>query len=224
LEAVAGRYLHRPPSQAIAIDPNGSKGGGGDGNPGDKGYCTWGAWNLAPWLGSAVYGPKGHNDAKWWADNAGRNGLPTGTEPRVGAVFVITTGYYGHVGVVVQVLNPTTFIANEMNGGRLVNPAQGITTEFGHYALHQHTTGPDMKFIYQPGTQPGAYISHIVQWDGDTKQQKTAWLVGSDGKRRWIPHHHDLLVPQEQGHPRAGRAARGAARRVSRPERAVGHL
>jgi hypothetical protein len=26
-----------------------------------------------------------------------------------------------------------------------------------------------------------------VQWDGDTKQQKTAWLVGQDGKRRWIP-------------------------------------
>ena len=26
----------------------------------------------------------------------------------------------------------------------------------------------------------------IVQWNGDTKAQKTAWLVGSDGHRRWI--------------------------------------
>jgi O-glycosyl hydrolase len=27
---------------------------------------------------------------------------------------------------------------------------------------------------------------HILQWDGDTAAQKTAWLVGSDGYRRWI--------------------------------------
>ena len=28
--------------------------------------------------------------------------------------------------------------------------------------------------------------SHIVQWSGDTKTQKTSWLVGPDGARRWI--------------------------------------
>ncbi|WP_052313280.1 glycerophosphodiester phosphodiesterase family protein [Terriglobus roseus] len=27
---------------------------------------------------------------------------------------------------------------------------------------------------------------HVVQWDGDTATQKTAWLVGADGYRRWI--------------------------------------
>jgi murein DD-endopeptidase MepM/ murein hydrolase activator NlpD len=32
------------------------------------------------------------------------------------------------------------------------------------------------------------YIGHIVQWSGDTKAQKTAWLVGSDLRRRWIPN------------------------------------
>jgi O-glycosyl hydrolase len=33
---------------------------------------------------------------------------------------------------------------------------------------------------------PTNYTGHIVQWDGDTKAQKTAWLVGPDGHRRWI--------------------------------------
>ncbi|MCU1322225.1 MAG: O-glycosyl hydrolase [Acidobacteriaceae bacterium] len=28
---------------------------------------------------------------------------------------------------------------------------------------------------------------HMLQWNGDTHAQKTAWLVGADGHRRWIP-------------------------------------
>lgn len=187
LTATKGRFLKRPRSQAIAVDPNGSRGAEGDGNPGEAGYCTWGAWNLAKWLGSAVYGPAGRNHAKYWADNAARNGLPTGTEPRPGAVFVKTDGYYGHVGVVKEVLDSATFITTEMNGGRVIAGTDFKTTEFGQYHEHRRTTGPNIRFIYQPGTQPGAYVGHIVQWDGDTKKQKTAWLVGQDGKRRWIP-------------------------------------
>ena len=31
-----------------------------------------------------------------------------------------------------------------------------------------------------------SYTGHIVQWEGDAKAQKTAWLVGPDGHRRWI--------------------------------------
>lgn len=34
---------------------------------------------------------------------------------------------------------------------------------------------------------PTAYTGWIVQWLGDTKAQKTAWLVGTDRRRRWIP-------------------------------------
>ena len=36
-------------------------------------------------------------------------------------------------------------------------------------------------------TASSAYAGHIVQWDGDTNAQKTAWLVGLDGRRTWIP-------------------------------------
>lgn len=41
--------------------------------------------------------------------------------------------------------------------------------------------------FYRPVTAPAAFAGHIVQWDRDKKRQKTAWLVGADLKRRWIP-------------------------------------
>jgi glucosylceramidase len=34
---------------------------------------------------------------------------------------------------------------------------------------------------------PSVYVGHIVQWEGDTNTQKTAWLVTPDGHRNWIP-------------------------------------
>jgi O-glycosyl hydrolase/glycerophosphoryl diester phosphodiesterase len=34
---------------------------------------------------------------------------------------------------------------------------------------------------------PNNYKGKIVEWDGDTATQKTSWLVGADGNRRWIP-------------------------------------
>ncbi|HEX5591745.1 MAG TPA: CHAP domain-containing protein [Solirubrobacterales bacterium] len=126
--------------------------GSGPANPGYWGYCTWGAWNLARWLGGSV-----HGDAKYWYPTAKAAGLPTGSVPVPGAVFVRTSGDWGHVGVVVKVIDATTFQTKEMNGGsHWVNPALGKTDEFGVYRLHIQHTGPDMKFIYKPGTQPGA--------------------------------------------------------------------
>jgi surface antigen len=180
----AGRYLKKPKNQGHR-PAAGSKGAAT--NPGEEGYCTWGAWNLAPWLGSAV---SGH--AKNWYASAKRNGLPTGDRPVVGAVFVRTgPDGYGHVGIVTQVVSASEFKTKEMNGGSYSGPGTNkhlaITNEFGHYREHRQFTGPWMKFIYKPGTQPGAWTNHIVQWDGDTKAQKTAWLVGPDNKRRWIP-------------------------------------
>jgi surface antigen len=41
---------------------------------------------------------------------------------------------------------------------------------------------PD-NFIHFKNT----YVGAIVQWSGDTKAQKTAWHVGADGRRHWIP-------------------------------------
>lgn len=139
--------------------PHGGRHGGrgsGATNPGYWGYCTWGAWNLARWLGNNV-----HGDAKFWYPTAKAAGLPTGSVPVPGAVFVRTSGGWGHVGIVNKVINATTFQTKEMNGGsRWINASLGKTDEFGVYRLHIQHTGPDMKFIYKPGTQPGAGKPH----------------------------------------------------------------
>jgi surface antigen len=178
LAVLHGRYAKRTPKA-----PWKGRGGGDDANPGEADYCTWGAWHNAPWLGTSVTG-----DAKNWYASARDSGLHVGDVPVVGAVFVVTSGRFGHVGVVTGVQNATTFTTIEMNGGSvLIDQYKGITNEFGKFIAHVRNTGPAMHFIYQPGTEPGAWVGHIVQWDGDMKAQKTAWLVGPDGNRRWIP-------------------------------------
>jgi hypothetical protein len=42
---------------------------------------------------------------------------------------------------------------------------------------------------------------YIVQWSGDQKAQKTAWLVGQDGRRRWIPSSDVYACLQAKGVP-----------------------
>jgi glucosylceramidase len=37
-----------------------------------------------------------------------------------------------------------------------------------------------------PGSDGRDLRGYILQWNGDTHAQKTAWLVGSDGYRRWV--------------------------------------
>lgn len=212
---VHGRAAQAPRRQVHRVGGRGAAAR----NPGDPGYCTWGAWNLAPWLGTAVNRRNGRNgDARNWYDNAREAGLPTGTTPIVGAVFVHRAGTFGHVGIVTGGIISNSFATREMNGGKLVNANLGITTEFNQYADHRQYYGPgtDMFFIYPPGTQttPPAttpptpsgpdlrpYIGHIVQWDADRSAQRTAWLVGADLKRRWIPDASTYNCLKSQGVP-----------------------
>lgn len=60
---------------------------------------------------------------------------------------------------------------------------------------------PKSKPKPEPTAQPSAYRGHIVQWDGDTKQQKTAWLVGPDLQRRHIPSAAVYNCLKAKGHP-----------------------
>jgi hypothetical protein len=39
--------------------------------------------------------------------------------------------------------------------------------------------------LSSPG--PASYTGHVVQWNGDTKTQKTSWYVAPDAKRLWVP-------------------------------------
>lgn len=71
------------------------------------GWCTYGAWKLAPWVGS-------WHDANTWDDMARSEGRIVSSKPVVGAVFVDNGGYYGHVGVVTGVYRGMVTI-KEMN-------------------------------------------------------------------------------------------------------------
>ncbi|HEM3716460.1 TPA: CHAP domain-containing protein [Streptococcus suis] len=61
------------------------------------GQCTWGAKEMAPWVGN-YWGNGGD-----WAASAAALGYEVGTTPKVGAIAVWTDGGYGHVGVVTEV-------------------------------------------------------------------------------------------------------------------------
>lgn len=61
-----------------------------------RGWCTYGAWVMAPWVGR-------WKDAKTWDDMARAEGRKVSSTPIPGSVFVDNSGDYGHVGVVLAV-------------------------------------------------------------------------------------------------------------------------
>ena len=75
------------------------------------------------------------------------------------------------------------------NGGVAPWVVSGHGNEYKYLKwLHYRGTGPGGAG--GAGPPPGGYFNHIVHWSGDTKQQKTAWLVVWDNgqlRRRWIP-------------------------------------
>ncbi|HEX8742559.1 MAG TPA: CHAP domain-containing protein [Thermoleophilaceae bacterium] len=150
LETETGEFAVAPPSEGPGDGEVGGY-GAGNGNPfaAYRGYCTWGAWEHAQWLGRAVTG-----NAQVWADQAARAGLPVGTTPAVGAVYVRLSPGVGHVAVVTSVVNPTTFKVVEMNGGSGATAANDWrTNEFGQYRYDRvKYTGSNVRFIYPPGT------------------------------------------------------------------------
>ncbi len=87
------------------------------------GQCTYYAWwwratspySLGP-LPSALTG-----DAKYWAVNASALGMRVDHTPEVGAVFQTTAGWYGHVGVVLRILDDGSLVVREMNYGYRLN-------------------------------------------------------------------------------------------------------
>jgi hypothetical protein len=112
----------------------------------------------------------------------------------------------GHVAYVSQVTDAGHWVTQEMNTDASVTPNEVFTVYddtgpntggSGDYwvgsQLHRHVV-PGTVFIYGgPVLNPPQYqgeLGHIVQWDGDTKAQKTAWLVVDEGgalHRHWIP-------------------------------------
>ena len=86
-----------------------------NGNP-----CTWYAWywrategvamGLRPMPGGATL-----SHARYWASRAAAMGFTVNRTPSVGAVFQTTSGYYGHVGIVLAVNPDGSIKVREMN-------------------------------------------------------------------------------------------------------------
>lgn len=73
------------------------------------GQCTWGAKEMAPWVGN-YWGNGGD-----WAASALARGFEVGTTPKVGAIAVWTDGGYGHVAFVTDVAADGTIQVMESN-------------------------------------------------------------------------------------------------------------
>ncbi len=91
-----------------------------NGNPMVRGQCTWYAWywrategaamGLRPMPGGATL-----SHARYWASRAAALGFRVDRTPSVGAVFQTTSGYYGHVGIVLAVNPDNSIFVREMN-------------------------------------------------------------------------------------------------------------
>jgi hypothetical protein len=136
-------------------------------------------------------------NGKRWAENARRASIPTGTIPVEGALFVDTNGKYGHVAYVEHVNPDGSFQISQSGCG--CSTATTISTQYPGRPRVEFVYGGPAANPYAP--KPSNYIGHIVQWNGDKNPQKTAWLVGSNGKRYWIPTIAIYWCLKEQGHP-----------------------
>ena len=155
------------------------------------GNCTHYVWTRRPdltYLG----------DAGDWRANAARRGIPSGSQPVVGAIAWwsrAASPKYGHVAYV-QSVSGDTFTVKEMN-----HAGYNIVTQ-RTFTIGQR--GAPTGFLYGGPAAGAEYIGHIVQWDGDTKAQKTAWLVVNPNghvKRNWIPDIATYSCLKNRGAP-----------------------
>lgn len=73
-------------------------------------YRVWASGRHMPYWG-------GHGNAKFWDDNAIRDGIPVGYTPKVGSVAVDNSGPYGHVMYVEAVLGNGQIYVSQYNYG-----------------------------------------------------------------------------------------------------------
>jgi surface antigen len=118
-------------------------------------------------------------NASNWGNIAKRLGISANGTPGLGSVAWYASG---HVGYVEEVRADGSVLMSEMNFNR--------HNSFDRTVIRPGRRWPT-KFIHlkdRPKPDPlSRYAGHIVQWSGDKKSQKTAWLVGPDLRRRWIP-------------------------------------
>ena len=144
---------------------------------------------------SSFHFPANKGNAADWKAYAGNAGLQVTMSPSVGDIAWWggeRAHGFGHVAIVAAVNPNHTVTIAEYNGDGQ-----------GNYDLRPSVSAD--AYLHRPpsATPPPAtsqYAGHIVQWNGDKNPQKTAWLVGPDGKRYWIPTIAIYWCLKEQGH------------------------
>lgn len=137
-----------------------------------------------------------------WKDGA-TGKWPIDTKPAVGSVAwwaaAPNNGNFGHVAIVASVSNNgNTIVVDEYN--------LAFTGVYGTRSLTNGVTDWPNYFIHIADItgSPSAYAGKIVQWKGDTKPQRTSWLVSPDLKRYWVPDSSTYNCLKSQGYPDAG--------------------
>ena len=92
-----------------------------DGNRNTSGQCTWFAWYWRQYDGRSLGGLPGEvlGHAYAWARSLSARGYVVNNVPQVGAVVQTSTSGYGHVGVVVGVVQGQYIMIQEMNFNRM---------------------------------------------------------------------------------------------------------
>lgn len=140
---------------------------------------------------NGVQYPGNYSHAKFWAERATGH-FPVNQTPAVGAIAQWNKGSgltrnvkpdRGHVAYV-EAVNGSTITLSDSNyeyGSKRWTVSKGDLKWPSNFIHFRDKPAPD------PAASLKKYVGHIVQWSGDKKKQKTAWLVGPDLRRRWIP-------------------------------------
>lgn len=177
-----------------------------------NGNCTnYAAYRLAR-NGAPNFLKDGQGNAIYWKHHAQASRKAVNGTPAVGAIAwwdgsgANSKGQLGHVAYVEMVRGQTVYLSESVwdgdgirGGSRRFRVTPGDSRQWPDAFLHikdQPKSKPKPR-----APQPSDYRGHIVQWSGDTKQQKTAWLVGPDLKRRHIPSAAVYHCLKAKGHP-----------------------
>ena len=155
---------------------------------------------------NGVQDPGWYDNANNWANQANSRHVPVDQVPAVGAIAQWNSGI-GHVAYVEGSDASGITLAMDDWSSPSITPKWPT----GYTARVHIATGspawPD-NFIHfkdqSSPDQPAYYAGKIVQWNGDTKTQKTSWLVSSDLKRYWIPDSSTYNCLTANGFPSAG--------------------
>lgn len=145
-----------------------------------------------------VSDPGWHDNANGWANQASRHGVLVDQVAADGAIAQWNGGTSGHVAYVEA--SDASGITITMDDYYTSAPdPNGYTAE-----VHIATNSPAWPDNFIHFRDIGFYANKIVQWNGDTKTQKTSWYVSPDLKRYWIPSSSIFYCLEGQGIVNAG--------------------